>query len=244
MQQPTGMGMMGGSSMYEDDIDDPFGISGTGMGDDGQMEVCMLEIDGQQFMMTPDGMVIDPETQQAVGMFNPQTQSIEPLDGVPMMMVQDGDRTYIVAPDGGVYDPETQEQVGTFNPETQEIEPLDGIRITGSDDVGLSGGQSDPDDGEEEPAVNIEFWDSRGDELFRKGNFRGAASSFTTALKHCERSRMIELDFESEIVRKRALCWEKVGDHRQLLADAERILEVDADDAQALAWRKSSANKR
>eukprot|EP00411_Alexandrium_monilatum_P079876 CAMPEP_0175607044 /NCGR_PEP_ID=MMETSP0096-20121207/61028_1 /TAXON_ID=311494 /ORGANISM="Alexandrium monilatum, Strain CCMP3105" /LENGTH=234 /DNA_ID=CAMNT_0016911893 /DNA_START=37 /DNA_END=738 /DNA_ORIENTATION=- len=168
--------------------------------------------EGQTFVMAPDGMVIDPKTQQPVGIWNPETGDI-----VPFVIVQHGEHTYLMNQEGLLIDPTTKEAVGVWNAEKQEIEPLGGqrgdegellqINEPGGSDEGSEGGVADP------------------------------AMARVNALEACKHVKMMDLEMECEILRCRAACWKELEEYSALLEDAERILSLDDQDSAARLWR-------
>ncbi|CAE8610377.1 unnamed protein product [Polarella glacialis] len=207
--------------------------------------------DSDGFLVTQDGFVIDPLTQQPVGMLNPETGEFEELDeddhvevvmlqlgGKPCIMAPDGviydvatqAPLYRAAPDGVLYDIETDQPVGVLNLETQEVDPVVVETESVKNHTRHSFGFDD------EP-LSAFAWAERARELVTDDYFHQAASAFGEALKCCESERAVELDFECELLRGRAGCWRRVREFKSLLKDAEQLLVYDATDAEALEWR-------
>lgn len=212
--------------------------------DDGDVpDVCMIEHEGRTYIMEADGMVFDPDTHEAVGVWNQETNQIEEVPGMQVAMVQVGDETYMLAADGTVYDPETEEPIGYMNPQTRQFEPIDPNEpvIVTAEELEQEGAY-DPD-GEyehrdpDEP-VDALGWSERARELAAEKYWYQSAEAYSEALKCCENERAVELEFECEILRGRAACWRQLRDHMSLLKDAERILDYDDGDKQALEWRR------
>lgn len=198
---------------------------------------------GELFLRGPDGVVYDTDSQQPIGMWNEDLQEIE-AGGQEVMVLQHGDQQFLVAPNGIVIDPQTQQPVGTFNPETQELQlippgmdPEDLFMQHADNDI-LGGCGSDGDD------LDVHGWLERAEEHAAAHRYREAASAYGRALADCERSRAVELDVECEILRGRAACWSKIGDFKSLLVDAERLLEYDSSDKEALEWKRVAQSNK
>merc|ERR1712151_273375 len=91
--------------------------------------------------------------------------------------------------------------------------------------------------------VDIQACIAKADDHLERRLYRCAAREYEKALKGCTSNACVDLDEEIAILHKRASCWEQLKDHQKLLDDAERLLSIDASDAQALQWQKRAAEE-
>jgi len=201
-----------------------------------------FEWDGQLYLSLPNGVLLDPVSRAPVGIWNTETQEV-----VPIAVVQNGDSSYYFLPDGvlldsktldavyvmcadgAIIDAETQQLVGMMDPETKTIMPLDGSGGPGADPA-----LADPGLAEVHKHLDT------ANTYFRQKLYHISAKAYGHALEACEHAKAVDLEFECEIIRKRAACWQHLNKKQELLAEAERILSYDANDAEALEWQKSA----
>eukprot|EP00439_Symbiodinium_sp_Y106_P046340 s3016_g5.t3 len=85
-----------------------------------------FEYKGKIYTMAPNGVLFDPPNQVPMGIWNPDTQRLDPaagmMPGCPYPAISYLGRTYILLPDQRLLDPETEEIVGTFNRDTNEMD--------------------------------------------------------------------------------------------------------------------------
>eukprot|EP00913_Durusdinium_trenchii_P005334 g4977.t1 len=78
-----------------------------------------FEYKGKVYTMAPNGVLFDPPNQVPMGIWNPDTQRLDPaagmMPGCPYPAISYLGRTYILLPDQRLLDPETEQIVGTFN---------------------------------------------------------------------------------------------------------------------------------
>lgn len=198
-----------------------------------EAELVLVEYEGVMYAVTLDGVVHDASTMEPLGIWDAASQQILPIPQ-DVVLITKGEETYLMTADGLFHDPETLEVVGKYNIETEEIEPISGSEL----DIREMGEIDDNLDAQSEGALDCS---ERGHEMFRKGRYRDAVAAFGKALDQCENSRAVDLEVEIEILRGRAACWEKMGDKRMLLADANRILSYYKDDVEALNWHEMAS---
>eukprot|EP00931_Biecheleriopsis_adriatica_P105819 TRINITY_DN80340_c0_g1_i1.p1 TRINITY_DN80340_c0_g1~~TRINITY_DN80340_c0_g1_i1.p1 ORF type:complete len:616 (+),score=173.60 TRINITY_DN80340_c0_g1_i1:105-1952(+) len=232
------------------------GMSSMDIGD--SMMVSTLEIDGETFLVTQDGMVLDPETQTPVGMFNPETNEVQELNEEMLAaalgqvsMVELNGRPYLFM-NGLLVDPQTQAIAYQVEADGTLVDAATGeicgtLEMTDSDasvlvqpSEGKAKGPKGPSGafGFEDENLDAFGWAERAKELVADDYFYQAAAAFGEALKCCEDERAVELEFECELLRGRASCWRKMREFKPLLEDAEKLLSYDADDAEAEEWKK------
>ncbi len=61
-------------------LDDEESNDGASDEDEAEVEVVKFEHEGTEYLKAADGILYDPETQDAVGVWNEQTQTIDELD--------------------------------------------------------------------------------------------------------------------------------------------------------------------
>lgn len=189
-----------------------------------------FEYDGREFVIAPNFVIFEPPNQVPIGIWNAETKKIDPaagmVPGCPYAAISYYGKTYLLMPDDKLLDPDTQAVVGTYKADTNELQ-LDAE----------DGAIYDPvfDDGE---PVDVSEYLERGHQMAKKGRFKAAACLYGEALKGCAQTRAVDMEFECEIFRARANCWKELGNHKELLLDAERILSFNNADADAKAWKK------
>jgi len=187
-----------------------------------------FEYEGRQWVVAPNGVIFEPPNQVPIGIWNPDTNTVDPaagmIPGCPYAAISYYGKTYLLMPDDKLLDPDTQAVVGTYNASTNELHLQDG------------GDAYDPlvDDGE---PVDVQEYVERGHQMAKKSRWKAAAALYGEALKGCAQTRAVDVDFECEILRARANCWCQLGNQKALLADANRILECNGKDEQAKAWK-------
>lgn len=216
-----------------------------------------LEFGGKQYTLAPNGVVFDPPNQIPMGIWNEETKSIDPAvssaPGCAYASISYFGKSYLLMPDHNLVDPETEAIVGVFDPASGSV------RLTEHGVWGGSAGAAegdiplyDPAFDDEEPTHPSEYLE-RGRQSYQKGRYKAAAGLFTEALKGCAQQRSVDLEFESEILRARCLCWVELESYEELLEDAERIIAgfsaVDGSAAalgeasEVRAWRRLAAEK-
>jgi len=196
-----------------------------------QAEVNMLQHNGKTYTVGHNNLLLDPQTHEAVAVWNPETQDIDEIPDIPVAMIEVEGRACIMAQDGLVIDQQTREPIGRMNRETREVEPLE----KGSEH---EGDVAEIHEVDMEERMNALEWVERGKKLFGRGFYNQAADAYNSALETCESERAVEVDLECEILRCRAGCWVKLRDYSSLLKDAQRLLKYDDSDAEALEWQR------
>mmetsp|Transcript_55014 Transcript_55014/g.141623 ORF Transcript_55014/g.141623 Transcript_55014/m.141623 type:complete len:735 (+) Transcript_55014:108-2312(+) len=223
---------MAGTQVDADEVG--VGDPGDGWEDmEGVDSVTMIEKDRKTYLLGPDNMLIDQDTREAIGIWNPETKMTESIE---VAMIEVGGKECIVDLDGTLFDPLTLEAIGVLNPATQEIEPVEGDEV-----VLQEPGQppeQDQTDVDAEENLDAAGWVERAWELQKQDYWYQAADAWTKALTSCESERAVELEFEIEILRGLGGCHRQLRDYEALLQDAERLLEYDATDREARAWKK------
>mmetsp|Transcript_2515 Transcript_2515/g.5026 ORF Transcript_2515/g.5026 Transcript_2515/m.5026 type:complete len:760 (-) Transcript_2515:118-2397(-) len=224
---------------------------GGGLSQDDLQDTQPFVYDNKVYRMTPSGVLFDPPNEVPIGLWNAKSQKIEPaagtMPGCPYTMLSYFGKSYVVMPDNAVIDPATEEVVGILNQETNQIDLIDPVNVAELADVGKGGAKGASKGAKSEPERPVlsgmaqqSMKDSidKGDNLSDLGSFEEAAAAFGEALTACRRSRTIDLEEESSILRKRASCWAKLGRHKELLEDAEQLLSYNDEDEQADDWKR------
>lgn len=197
-----------------------------------------FEVSGATYMMAPNGLMMDPSSQEPVGSWSPETEEV-----IPLTMVQNNGSTLLMAPTGVLYDPISLQPVGRLNPDTENVEPIcknnpgadhvDDVEII--DLRGQSGRncENSEDDGTRLTALqkHIEWAEQNANR--RCWNL--AAQSYTKALEACHSTRSVDIEVEGIILRGRAACWEQLKQFDKLKVDAQNLLDFGSD-AKAEEW--------
>ena len=202
-----------------------------------------FEYKGKIYTMAPNGVLFDPPNQIPMGIWNPDTQRLDPaagmMPGCPYPAISYLGRTYILLPDQRLLDPETEQIVGSFNRETNEMDLTNptllqevGKRLeTGVDPAAATDG---------EPVDMYEYIE-RGHQMVKAGRFKAASGLFSEALKACSQQRAVDLDLEVDIVKARAKCWKALGCFSELQEDASKVLKLTGNrDSDALQWHRAA----
>ncbi|CAJ1395337.1 unnamed protein product [Effrenium voratum] len=217
-----GKGGMGGFGKGGFGMD--LGMGGMGM----ETGVVPVEINGEEFLMTQEGLVFDPDTQAPIGLFNPQTGEVHEIteehvknlmENIGQVgMVELNGRPYILMA-GLLVDPQTQAVAFKVEPDgtvvdAQTGEPcgmLDLNDLSGEPQLVPSSKQPNQPSRASQPFTDENLdahgWAERARELAADDYFYQAAAAFGEALKCCEDERAVELDFECELLKGRAFCW-------------------------------------
>ncbi|CAJ1327865.1 unnamed protein product [Effrenium voratum] len=202
------------------------GMGGMGM----ETGVVPVEINGEEFLMTQEGLVFDPDTQAPIGLFNPQTGEVHEIteehvknlmENIGQVgMVELNGRPYILMA-GLLVDPQTQAVAFKVEPDgtvvdAQTGEPcgmLDLNDLSGEPQLVPSSKQPNQPSRASQPFTDENLdahgWAERARELAADDYFYQAAAAFGEALKCCEDERAVELDFECELLKGRAFCWRR-----------------------------------
>jgi len=202
--------------------------------EDPAVEAMHVEINGKIYILAIGGILLDQETHEIVGKWNPDTQALDPLPegfdaSAGVAIFQHLGNAYLMNSEGKMLDPLTMTVVGVYNKSTQQVDPLPGeIRI---DELGYSNSEGIMED------IDISKHLQRGNDQLNKRRFHNAITEFDYALRGCEQLRASDLEVECEILNGRAQCYEEVGEYERLLEDAERLLGYDEKNFQALKWK-------
>lgn len=202
-----------------------------------------MQINGRVYVTGMFGLLIDQETQQLAGAWNPTTQQLEALpDGFDASLgvaaVEHEGYAYLMSSDGTLLDPASREITGVYNKDTQQIDPFDGgIKIRAPDAAKSSQKAA-------ETEIDVTKHIQKGHELFNKRRLNTAAFEFERALEGCTKQRAVDLDDEIEALRGCARCWKELKEHAKLAADAERLLGFDAADEEALEWQRLATSMK
>ncbi|CAE7610544.1 unnamed protein product [Symbiodinium sp. CCMP2592] len=202
-----------------------------------------FEYKGKMYTMAPNGVVFDPPNQIPMGIWNPDTQRLDPaagmMPGCPYPAISYLGRTYILLPDQRLLDPETEDIVGTFNRETSEIDlqhPTLLQQVGSMKELG-----SDPTFAKDGEPVDIHEYIERGNQMVKAGRFKAAAGLFSEALNACSSARAVDLDLETEIIKSRAKCWKALGCFQELKDDSSKVLKLTGNrDTDALQWHRAA----
>lgn len=233
-----------------------------GLGDMPGLGVVPVEMNGEEMLMTEAGLILDPETQAPVGMLNPMTGEVQEiteehvqnlmqnLGQMQISMVELDGRQFIlmagllvdpmtqevaykVEPDGTVLDAATGEPCGMI-----ELDNPDVIPTTTTTTTTKSAPKTFKDEN-----LDAHGWCERAKELMADDYYYQAAAAFSEALQCCQEERAVELEFECELLKGRASCWRKMNEFKSLLEDAEKLISYDADDQEALEWKRLAMNE-
>lgn len=216
--------------------------------------------EGNCYRMAPNGVLWDPPAKDPIGIWNPVAKRVEPVAGtmppgsVPGMlpgqqvsMLCYFGKTYILLPDNSVVDPETQEVVSIFNTETRQLQPITPVPLS---EVWADKDMNVPmhigDDAHMPPAAQSVGLTSRSlpecldaaQNMFEKGRFEPAAGLLDEALYECRKQKVVDVDVEVLILRKRADCWSRVGRYAELQSDVDELLELGIDDGEVQEFRR------
>jgi len=202
-----------------------------------------FEYKGKIYTMAPNGVLFDPPNQVPMGIWNPDTQRLDPaagmMPGCPYPAISYLGRTYILLPDQRLLDPETEEIVGTFNRDTNEmdlqnptlLQEVGSRKETGADPAFANDGEP----------VDMHEYIERGNQMVKAGRFKAAAGLFSEALKACSQQRAVDLDLEVDIIKSRAKCWKALGCFSELKEDASKVLKLTGNrDSDALQWHRAA----
>jgi len=232
-------GVAGGSGMEPGyDPDDP-AFEGT----------TPVEFNGKTYIMAPNNVIFDPPNQTPIGIWNSDTNRIDPaagmVPGCPYAALSYFGRTYLLMPDGKLLDPETQKVVGSFDRESNTMDLDDDPQRAGGGPGGPGGGPGgqpgrDPVLDDDEPVDPQEFLE-RGHQMAKAGRFPAAVTLYGEALKGYSRQRAVDMEFECEALRARAACHLQLGNYRELKEDAERVLGCFPGDREAQEWKRKAS---
>mmetsp|Transcript_30793 Transcript_30793/g.69249 ORF Transcript_30793/g.69249 Transcript_30793/m.69249 type:complete len:618 (-) Transcript_30793:203-2056(-) len=202
-----------------------------------------FEYKGKVYTMAPNGVLFDPPNQVPMGIWNPDTQRLDPaagmMPGCPYPAISYLGRTYILLPDQRLLDPETEEIVGTFNRETNEMDlksPTLLQEVGARKEMG-----TDPAFANDGEPVDMQEYIERGNQMVKAGRFKAAAGLFSEALKACSQLRAVDLDLEVDIIKSRAKCWKALGCFSELQEDASKVLKLTGNrDSDALQWLRAA----
>jgi len=234
----------------------PFGGFGPGMAGMGDMDmpglgVMPVEVNGEEMLMTEAGLIVDPATQAPVGVLNPATGEVTEITEEHMQtlmqtlgqinMVELDGRPYLMMA-GLLVDPQTQEVAFKVEPDGTVIDAATGeacgmIDVDNADNPDVIPTKTPPKTFKDEN-LDAHGWYERAKELMADDYYYQAAAAFGEALQCCQEERAVELEFECELLKGRASCWRKMKEFKSLLEDAEKLISYDADDQEALEWKR------
>lgn len=234
----------------------PFGGFGPGMAGMGDMDmpglgVMPVEVNGEEMLMTEAGLIVDPATQAPVGVLNPATGEVAEITEEHMQtlmqtlgqinMVELDGRPYLMMA-GLLVDPQTQEVAFKVEPDGTVIDAATGeacgmIDVDNADNPDVIPTKTPPKTFKDEN-LDAHGWYERAKELMADDYYYQAAAAFGEALQCCQEERAVELEFECELLKGRASCWRKMKEFKSLLEDAEKLISYDADDQEALEWKR------
>ncbi|CAE7940466.1 unnamed protein product [Symbiodinium necroappetens] len=221
----------------------PGGQQGYGAFDPAFEGTKPFEYKGKMYTMAPNGVMFDPPNQIPMGIWNPDTQRLDPaagmMPGCPYPAISYLGRTYILLPDQRLLDPETEDIVGTFNRETSEIDLQNPTLLQQVGSLKELG--SDPTLPNDSEPLDIHEYIERGNQMVKAGRFKAAAGLFSEALNACSSARAVDLDLETDIIKSRAKCWKALGCFQELKDDSSKVLKLTGNrDADALQWHRAA----
>jgi len=217
-----------------------------------------VEFNGKTYIMAPNYVIFDPPNQTPIGIWNTETNKIDPaagmVPGCPYAALSYFGRTYLLMPDGKLLEPESQKVVGAYNKDTNEMElendpqkaamkaqerdrPQQQQQCRQGDDPPAR----DPVFDDDEP-VDPEEYLERGHQMVKAGHLKQAVSMYGLGLQGVSRMRTGDMALEIQILRARAACHLQLGNHRELKDDADRILGCAPTDTEAQEWRRRASD--
>jgi len=209
-----------------------------------------VQFNGKTYVMFPNGVIFDPPNQTPIGMWNTETNKIEPcagmVPGCPYAALSYFGKTYLLMPDGKLLEPETQKVVGSFDRNKNELnldsgDPQKAVMDGQAPQTDEPSSLKDPVFDDDEP-VDPEEYMERGHQMVKAGQLKSAVALYGLALQGCSKQKSVDMSFECEILRARAACFLQLGSNRELKEDAERILGCFPNDAEAGEWKRRASD--
>eukprot|EP00416_Gambierdiscus_australes_P024241 CAMPEP_0171079102 /NCGR_PEP_ID=MMETSP0766_2-20121228/15044_1 /TAXON_ID=439317 /ORGANISM="Gambierdiscus australes, Strain CAWD 149" /LENGTH=310 /DNA_ID=CAMNT_0011536267 /DNA_START=78 /DNA_END=1010 /DNA_ORIENTATION=+ len=203
--------------------------------------------------MFPNNVIFDPPNQTPIGIWNTETNKIDPAAGMapgcPYTTLSYFGKTYLLMPDGKLLDAESQKVAGKYNHETSEMElandPQKALMEKQARQTGPREEEAvsvrDPVFDDDEP-VDPQEYTERGHQMVKAGKLKSAVALYDLALQGSARQRSVDMSFECEVLRSRASCHLQLGNHKELKEDAERILGCFPTDPEASEWKRRASD--